>query len=194
MNPLQFLFTIPGLWLVRVCVGLAAVVTAVALHVWTRTELSLVLATGVLGVVILAATGIEYAWVAPYVDWNWKWPWQWRWKWPWQWRWRLSPATPTTPRDNEDEIFRDAARVALTTQGVVLALFALSGFTLTTTLVAGATSLGFGVCVASMLYFLVAFGIPDSRRRVAAAYLFNLTFWALAYGLICIIAWMYTRI
>jgi hypothetical protein len=86
--------------------------------------------------------------------------------------------------------YADVAKVALTTQGVVLGLVSFSGpSTLNLTLKVGTASLAAGVLIASVMYLLVAQGAPvDRNRRLAASVLFSLLLWALEFGLICVVA------
>jgi hypothetical protein len=169
-----------ALWTFRIATGVSALGAALILGALTSVETNLVVATAVLGVVVLATTGLDYAWVAPYLR---------------------DPPDAVIARQHSAapgaadgaEVLRDAAKLSISTQGVVLGLFSLSSRDeLTVTATVGATALGVGVLVATTLYFLVASGIPDRNRAIAAAYLFNLTFWALGYGLLCIIAWTYS--
>ena len=89
-------------------------------------------------------------------------------------------------------ILREAASLAISTQGIVLGLVTFSSAgDLTTTAKVGTSSLVFGVLMGMVVYFLVAYGIGDARRRAASAYLFGLTLWAFGYGLICIGVWLW---
>jgi hypothetical protein len=86
--------------------------------------------------------------------------------------------------------FADAAKLSITTQGVVLGLIAFAGPEKPNlTLKAGSTSLAAGVLVASLLYFQVATRPPpDANRLLAASILFNLLLWMLGFGLVCVVA------
>jgi hypothetical protein len=86
--------------------------------------------------------------------------------------------------------YADAAKIAITTQGVVLGLVAFQeGRLPNTTLRVAASALVAGVLLAGILYLNVASGSPpDIRRAFAAAVLFSLVYWCLGFGLICVVA------
>jgi hypothetical protein len=86
--------------------------------------------------------------------------------------------------------YAEVAKVALTTQGLVLGLISFSGpSVLNLTLKVGSASLAAGVLIASVMYLLVAQGAPtDRNRRLAASVLFSVLLWALEFGLICVVA------
>jgi hypothetical protein len=86
--------------------------------------------------------------------------------------------------------YRDAAKLAITTQGFVLGLisFGNNAGSTTTTRVGGA-ALAFGVLTATSLYLLVAVvPPPDARRSFVASMLVSLMLYALAFGLICVVS------
>lgn len=86
--------------------------------------------------------------------------------------------------------YADAAKLAITTQGVVLGLVSFTGESLSNaTLKAGAASLAAGVLIATVLYLLVAQAPPpDVNRKYASAYCLSLLLWALGFGLVCVVA------
>jgi len=90
--------------------------------------------------------------------------------------------------------YPDAAKIAITTQGVVLGLITFQeGQLPNTTLKVAAVTLVAGVLVAGVLYLNVAFGSPpDAPRAFAAAILFSLAYWCLGFGLICVVAGTWT--
>jgi hypothetical protein len=107
----------------------------------------------------------------------------------------LKPIAPAGGRRTTDEaaVLREAASLSISTQGIVLGLISFSDTqTMSTAAKVGAASLAAGVLTGSILYLLVAYGIPDQKRRVAAGSLFNITFWALGYGLLCVVASLWT--
>ena len=65
--------------------------------------------------------------------------------------------------------YADAAKVALTTQGVVLGLIAFKEGSLNTTLKVGASSLAAGVLLSAFLYFNVVLGDPSTQKQRFAA-------------------------
>ena len=93
-------------------------------------------------------------------------------------------------QDELGNAYADAAKVAITTQGVVLGLVAFQeGRLPNTTLRVAACALVAGVLAASILYLSVAFGPPpDPGRAFAASILFSLAYWCLGFGLICVVA------
>jgi hypothetical protein len=100
---------------------------------------------------------------------------------------------PRDPKSGEPNPYADAAKVMLTTQGVVLGLVSFSGDgKLSLVVKIGSSSLAAGVLVASALYMLVASSPPpeseDGSYAFAGALLFSLSIWSLAFGLICIVA------
>ena len=84
----------------------------------------------------------------------------------------------------------DAAKVAITTQGVVLGLISFSGLShVDVTVKVGAASLVVGVLIASAMYLLVARIPPITKgQHTAAALLLSLLLYALGFGLICVVA------
>jgi hypothetical protein len=84
----------------------------------------------------------------------------------------------------------DCAKLAITTQGVVLGLISFNGQSLSdVTLKVGAVSLAAGVLIATVLYLLVARTPPtNDKQERAAAYIVTLLLWALGFGLICVVA------
>lgn len=102
------------------------------------------------------------------------------------------PVESDIPRTN---VHADAAKVSITTQGVVLGLVSFSeASTLATTVKVGSAALATGVVVATILYLLVAGSPPaDQKRAVAASILLSLTFWCLSFGLVCVVAGNWSR-
>lgn len=103
--------------------------------------------------------------------------------------WWVSGGTGTAggPPANQPDILRGAAQLAITTDGIVLGLLSFSNrgqLDLTTKV--GASALALGVLTGVMLYFLVAYTVP-AGRQTASSLLFNLTFWGLSFGLLCIV-------
>lgn len=86
--------------------------------------------------------------------------------------------------------YAEAAKVAITTEGIVLGLVAFQeGALEDTTVKVGACALVVGVLSAGLLYLSVVMGPPpDPPRRFAASLLFSLVFWCLGLGLICVLA------
>jgi len=80
--------------------------------------------------------------------------------------------------------------LAITVQGFVLGLvFAfLDKDTASVTIKVGVASLGTGVIVGVLLYSLAAISVPGPRTRSLTLMLFNVTLWALCYGLLCLVA------
>jgi hypothetical protein len=80
--------------------------------------------------------------------------------------------------------------LAITVQGFVLGLvFAfLDTQTASATVKVGVASLATGVIVGVLLYSLAAISVPGPRTRALAVILFNVTLWALCYGLLCLVA------
>lgn len=187
------LLTPRGVLVARCVIAVLVAHAAAFMVLFTGLETALAGATLGLAVVIAVETACTYLWIRPYLA-------------------AASEGTTrerdqSTPADengNDDadaamvarnaEILRDAARLAISTQGIVLGLVSFSSAReLTTTAKVGASSLVIGVLVGVILYFLVAYGISDARRRGASAYLYGLTFWALGYGLICIGVWLWQQ-
>jgi hypothetical protein len=81
-----------------------------------------------------------------------------------------------------------ATALAIQVQGVVLGLVFVFTRQDSTTVKVGAVSLGLGVIIGLLLYSLAAIDVSGPRTQAAALFLFNLTLWALAYGLLCIVA------
>ena len=98
--------------------------------------------------------------------------------------------TPPAPRSAPVNAYADAARVAITTEGVVLGLVVFQPGSLAgPTVKIGASSLVAGVLSALILYFNVAQGPPrDVSHRFAATLNLNVAMWLLAFGLICVVA------
>ncbi len=94
---------------------------------------------------------------------------------------------PTSAASNS---YADAAKLAITTQGIVLGLISFSitsSWNLVTKV--GAASLAAGVLIASVMYLLVAqVPPPDPPRRFVASLLLSFLLWALGFGLICVVA------
>jgi hypothetical protein len=86
--------------------------------------------------------------------------------------------------------YADAAKVAITTQGIVLGLVAFQeGRLPNVTVAAGACALAAGVLAAGVLYLNVALGAPTGAgQKFTAAILFSLVYWCLGFGLICVVA------
>ncbi len=86
--------------------------------------------------------------------------------------------------------YKEMVKVAITTQGVVLGLVAFKEGSLpNATVKVGACSLVGGILVAGALLQNVAFGEPgDELSRFTASLLFSLTYWALGFGLLCVVA------
>lgn len=85
--------------------------------------------------------------------------------------------------------YADAAKTALTTQGVVLGLIALLGLPkLDLTVKIGAASLAAGVLIASAMYLLVARVPPITEGQYfVASLLQSLMLYALGFGLLCVV-------
>jgi hypothetical protein len=97
---------------------------------------------------------------------------------------------PEGPSGAESNAWVDTAKLSITTQGVVLGLIAFAGKgSLNMTLRAGAASLALGVLVATAMYLVVLRTPPPTPalRRVASL-LVSVQLWALAFGLICVVA------
>lgn len=92
--------------------------------------------------------------------------------------------------DAQGSPYKEIVKVTITTQGVVLGLVAFQEGPLpNATLKLGACSLVAGILVAGAFLQNVAFGEPgDELSRFAASLLFSLTFWALGFGLLCVVA------
>ncbi len=84
----------------------------------------------------------------------------------------------------------DAAKLAITTQGVVLGLISFSGLAkLDITVKVGAASLALGVMLGSIMYLLVARVPPITpRQQSVASVLLSLLLYALSFGLLCVVA------
>jgi len=92
------------------------------------------------------------------------------------------------PPADQAGAFRGAAQLVITTDGIVLALISFADRnSLTVTTKVGASSLGVGVVVSVVLYALAGYSIPKGWQEPAASTLFNVAFWALSFGLICIV-------
>lgn len=104
-------------------------------------------------------------------------------------RWAAGGAAPEDT-SQVDRAYADAAKVAITTQGVVLGLIAFTGdSTPSTTVRVGASALVVGVLTAAVLYLNVVMGSPsDPARKLAASILFSIAFWSLEFGLVCVVA------
>jgi hypothetical protein len=160
-----------ALLLFRVETGLAAIVVAILGWTVFGWEVALNAALTIMGAFILIQTLAAYLWARPYIG-------------------RPSPFPEAAGGDASANPYSDAAKVAITTQGVVLGLISFSNSSgLNLTLRVGAASLAGGVLIASALYLLVVQGpAPDRNRRFAASFLFTILLWALAFGLICVVA------
>jgi hypothetical protein len=99
-------------------------------------------------------------------------------------------ATEQPDRSSTDNPYADAARVAITTQGIVLGLVTFKQGSLSDiTVKVGACALVAGVLSALVLYLNVVQGPPsDVNRRFATSINFSFVMWALAFGLICVVA------
>jgi hypothetical protein len=86
--------------------------------------------------------------------------------------------------------YKEIVKVTITTQGVVLGLIAFKeGALPNATVKVGAGALVGGILVAGALLQNVAFGEPDGEgARFTASLLFSLTYWALGFGLLCVVA------
>lgn len=100
------------------------------------------------------------------------------------------PPAPATAQGPPANPFADAAKVAISTQGLVLGLVSFSDASSgNTTVKIGTASLVAGVLLAIMLYMLVAGQPPpDARRGTAASFLLAVVLWALGFGLLCVVA------
>lgn len=99
----------------------------------------------------------------------------------------------TTPTD-WGAAFKDGANLVITVEGVVLGLvfaFVAKGAGITLVNV-GAASLAVGVLLGILLYSLAAGGIPTNWGAAIASLMLNLSLYALAYGLICIVGGLIT--
>jgi hypothetical protein len=148
---------------------LAAAVLGWRTFGWDR---SLDVALTVMGVFVLVETATFYLWARKYF---------------------AAPASASTNAaapQGADNPYSDAAKLAITTQGVVLGLVTFGkGSLASTTEKVGASALAAGVLAATILYLNVVQGPPpDMNRGLAASLLFSLVLWALAFGLICIVA------
>jgi hypothetical protein len=92
--------------------------------------------------------------------------------------------------DDTGNPYADAAKVTITTQGVVLGLVTFkTGDAMSATAQVGACSLVAGVLLAVVLYYNVATGLPSTTGQAfTASVLFTLVLWALSFGLICVVA------
>jgi hypothetical protein len=122
----------------------------------------------IMGGFILIQTLGSYLWARPYIG-------------------KTPESTP--PPAGADNPYADAAKVAITTQGVVLGLISFAdGSKLSLTVKVGAASLAAGVLLASSLYLLVVQGPPpDPNRGLAASFLLTFLLWALGFGLVCVV-------
>jgi hypothetical protein len=159
------------LLVVRLCMGLcAAMLSALGLTTFNW-DVALDISLAILAGIIWTETLGSFLWARTYFG---------------------ATLDPDIPRSN---VHADAAKVSITTQGVVLGLVSLSSSSkLTVTLKVGAAALGAGVVVATILYLLVA-GMPppDQKRAVVAGLLLSLTFWLLTFGLVCVVAGNWSR-
>ena len=100
--------------------------------------------------------------------------------------------TETTPEADRDwgAAFKDGANLVITVEGVVLGLvFAFITKGPSSAVVdVGAGSLAAGVVLGILLYSLAAGGVPNDWGAAIASLMLNVSLYALAYGLICIVA------
>lgn len=103
--------------------------------------------------------------------------------------------TTTEPKRDWGTAFKDGANLVITVEGVVLGLvFAFAPkVTSSSHLVdVGAASLVTGVLLGILLYSLAAGGIPNDWGAAIASLMLNVSLYALAYGLICIVGALIT--
>jgi hypothetical protein len=157
---------------IRVEIGLAAIGAAVLGLTVLNWETALDVSLITIGVFILLQTLALYLWGKTNVGRE------------------ADDAPAATPRAEGVNVYADAAKFAITTQGVVLGLVAFADpRRLNLTLKVGAASLAVGVLIGSALYLLVAQGPPrDANRGFAAGLVFALLLWLLGFGLVCIVA------
>ncbi|MBV9381245.1 MAG: hypothetical protein JOY82_04770 [Streptosporangiaceae bacterium] len=106
-------------------------------------------------------------------------------------------ATETEPGVDRDwgAAFKDGANLVITVEGVVLGLvfaFIAKGTASSTLVNVGAASLAAGVVLGILLYSLAAGGIPGAWGAAIASLMLNISLYALAYGLICIVGALIT--
>lgn len=137
-------------------------------------EVTLNVALGAMVIFILAEGAVSYWWSSPFLEKSGESKGK-----------KQSQSGPA-----ESNLYAEAAKVAITTQGFVLGLIAFQGNGLPNpTVKAGASALVVGVLAAAILYLNVAPGPPPDRNRgFAASMLFTLVFWSLGFGLICVVA------
>jgi hypothetical protein len=99
-----------------------------------------------------------------------------------------NPTVDSGPGTQMSPAMTAATALAIQVQGVVLGLVFAFTRQDSTTVKVGAVSLGLGVVVGLLLYSLAAINISGPRTQAVAVFLFNLTLWTLAYGLLCIVA------
>lgn len=160
-----------ALWLTAFLTAVTLAVLGFATFNWER---SLNVSIAVLAGFIICTALLTYAWIRPYIGLDLRGAIEEQAK---------STGLPSNP-------FADAAKVAITTQGVVLGLISFAGpDRLSPTLKSGSASLAAGVLVASLLYLQVATQPPpDPNRRLVASILFNVLLWLLGFGLVCVVA------
>jgi len=100
----------------------------------------------------------------------------------------VDPAVARTPGSQMSPAMTAATALAIQVQGVVLGLVFAFTRQDSITVKVGAVSLGLGVIVGLLLYSLAAIDVSGPRTQAIAVFLFNLTLWTLAYGLLCIVA------
>jgi hypothetical protein len=107
------------------------------------------------------------------------------------------PASAPSIEDTRDwgGPFKDGANLVITVEGVVLGLvFAFIGSNGGNVMVnVGAVSLAAGVVLGILLYSLAAGGIPSDWGAAIASLVLNISLYALAYGLICIVGVLLTK-
>jgi hypothetical protein len=147
-----------------ICAFAATAIIGVAVFDWAA---SLTISLVAMTAFVVAETTVLYLWARPYAQ-----------------------GGGEGSSAGADNPYAEAAKIAITTQGVVLGLVALQeGRLPDVTLKVGACALVLGVLCAGVLYLSVAFGPPpDMNRAIVAAVLFSLVYWCLGFGLICVVA------
>lgn len=159
----------------RAATGIGAILVAAFGRTRFDLEKPLVVSLAVIGAFILVQTLGSYLWARPYLA--------------------DSPLADAEDRTAEPgaNAYADAAKLAISTQGVVLGLISFtSSDAPSQTIKVGAASLAGGVLIASSLYLLVAKGPPpDHNRAFAASVMLIILLWLLAFGLLCVVASMW---
>ncbi len=104
-------------------------------------------------------------------------------------------STMTVPARDWGAAFKDGANLVITVEGVVLGLvfaFIARGTASSTLVNVGAGALAAGVVLGILLYSLAAGGIPGDWGAALASLMLNVSLYALAYGLICIVGALIT--